>query len=238
MPEIKRTLTHEQVKKLFALCEKYEVYDYDVQIEVVDHIASSIEEKWEKNPNLSFGWALKKSFTNLGWKSFRKLESKLNRQMKRKFTRILWHYIVEYFKLPKILITFAITMCLFLLFQLTNNNKLIITVYCIPISIISLFYNFKYFPQKIDINPPGGKSFMIVNYLKELGARTGRLVFFPFWIMLFGTTYGLNNTNSLPLELGIAFILSLFTVFLYGYFFFLPKKIKEYFLEHFAEFAV
>lgn len=234
---MEKTLTQEQVKKLFALCLKYEVYDYDVQIEVVDHMASSIEEQWKHDEDLGFGWALKKAFKDMGWRTFRKLESKLSRQMKRKFTRILWHYILEYFKLPKILITFAITMCLFLLFQLTDNNKLVITIYCIPISIITLFYNFKYFPQKLDINPLEGKSFMIINYLKELGTRTSILVFYPFWIVLFGTTYGLNYTNTFPLELGISFTLSLFTVFLYGYFFVLPEKIREYFFANYSEYA-
>jgi hypothetical protein len=76
---MKRTLTPEQVKKLFAWCEKYEVYDYDLQLEIVDHLASAIEHQWKENPELSFGWALKNIRDKFGWRDFRKLERKMQR---------------------------------------------------------------------------------------------------------------------------------------------------------------
>src|SRR5665811_1137710 len=49
-----RKLTPEQIENLFELCEFHNVRYYDVQIELVDHLASSIEALWETNPELPF----------------------------------------------------------------------------------------------------------------------------------------------------------------------------------------
>lgn len=234
---MKKTLTIEQVKKLFALCEKHEVYDYDVQIEMVDHLASAIEEKWQIEPELGFGWALKKSFTNLNWRTFRKLESKLTRQLKHKFRRILWQYFLEYFKLPKILITVALSLVILALLQLTERNAWIIALYFVPLSLFSLYYNFKIFPKKVDINPVDGKSFMILNYLKNIGNRTGSLVMLPPYILFFSGPYKLNYTNQLYQEIIISIFMALLTIFLYGYFFYLPQKVREHFFSNYPEYA-
>ncbi len=57
-----RTITTEETKKLFKFCHVHFVYHYDLQVELVDHLASSIEEQWETNPELSFEEALYNTF--------------------------------------------------------------------------------------------------------------------------------------------------------------------------------
>lgn len=57
---MKRTITQEENEQLFQFCRRHYVYHYDVQIELVDHLASAIEEQWEQNPELSFDEGLKK----------------------------------------------------------------------------------------------------------------------------------------------------------------------------------
>jgi hypothetical protein len=43
-----RTITPEETEKLFNLCEKYGVFFYDVQIELVDHLASLLKNNGKK----------------------------------------------------------------------------------------------------------------------------------------------------------------------------------------------
>ena len=43
-----RQLAHSETEELFAVCRRYAVHYYDVQIEFVDHLATLIEDIWEK----------------------------------------------------------------------------------------------------------------------------------------------------------------------------------------------
>ncbi len=232
---MKKVLTQEQVKKLFALCEKYEVYDYDVQIEIVDHLASAIENKWEQNPKLGFGWALKQSFNNLDWRAFRKLESRLSRQMRLKFSRLLWKYFIEYFKLPKILISISLTLFFFITLQLLDKNTVLFFSLAAIFALLALAYNYFYFPNKIEVKPVDGKSFMLLEYLKERSLRVGVFIQLPFWVSLYHNAS--DYTNQLAFELGTSVFLALSIVLFYGYFVIMPEKIREYFFTHYREYA-
>lgn len=51
-------LNAEQVERLYAFTRQHYVEYYDLQTELVDHLANAIEEQWQKNPKLSFDAAL------------------------------------------------------------------------------------------------------------------------------------------------------------------------------------
>jgi hypothetical protein len=56
-------LSKEEVNKLFKFVESKYVQYLDVQYEIVDHLASAIEEKQSKNSELSFEKALNKLYS-------------------------------------------------------------------------------------------------------------------------------------------------------------------------------
>ncbi len=232
-----RKLTEEQVKKLFAFCESKDVYDYDLQIEIVDHLASAIEEQWKHDPCITFGWAFKNIYSKFGWRDFRKLERQLERQLKRKFRRMLWQNFIEYFRFPKIAVTVLLFIMLFSLLQIADNNSLLIILLTVPLSLASIYYNFVLFPERIEIKPIREKSFLILRYLESINNQAGKLTFLPLTVPLITMGWHLKYTNTLYLEVLIAAVLSLFAVLMYGYFFFLPKKIKEHFMLNYSEFA-
>jgi hypothetical protein len=47
-------LSQEQLQELFSFCEKHFVQYYDVQVELVDHLANAIEAEMAANPKRSF----------------------------------------------------------------------------------------------------------------------------------------------------------------------------------------
>jgi hypothetical protein len=59
-------LTASQIDNLFKFTRKHYVYHYDVQSELVDHLANDIESIWQETPNLSFEQARDKSFKKFG----------------------------------------------------------------------------------------------------------------------------------------------------------------------------
>jgi hypothetical protein len=78
---------------------------------------------------------------------------------------------------------------------------------------------------------------MILNYLKEIGKRAGSIVMLPPYILFFSGPYKLNYTNHLYQEIIISVIMALITVFIYGYFFYLPQKVREHFFANYPEYA-
>jgi hypothetical protein len=230
-----RKLTKEEIAVLFYFCENEEVYDYDLQIELVDHLASYIEDQWKADPEIEFEAAVENLYSKFGWKEFRKLERQIARQLKRKFRRMLWQNFLEYFRLPKIAITLIIMVSVFSVLRMTENNSLAIIILTVPISLVSIYYTFILFPKKIKVKTTHNKSFMILEYLESISKITGSIVQLPLFAILFSDVF--KYTNTISEEILISVIISMLAVFLYGYFFFLPKKIRKYFMSYYSEFA-
>lgn len=108
-----RTVTSEETEELFLFCRKHFVYHYDLQVELVDHLASSVEEQWESDPELSFEEALHKTFKKFGISGFSKIKEQKQKELRRKYNILLWKYLLEFYRWPKILLTLAVTMTLF-----------------------------------------------------------------------------------------------------------------------------
>jgi hypothetical protein len=60
-----KQLSTEEVQHLFRFTEKKLVRWYDLQIELVDHLASRIEEEQQIDPDLGFEAALEKVYKGL-----------------------------------------------------------------------------------------------------------------------------------------------------------------------------
>ena len=59
-------LTKDHIENLYQFTQKHYVEWYDLQTELVDHLANSIEEQWKQNPKLSFEDALQLEFKKFG----------------------------------------------------------------------------------------------------------------------------------------------------------------------------
>ena len=53
-----RKITKAEINQLFDFTQKHYVEFYDVQVELVDHLANAIEAQWSENPEISFEEAL------------------------------------------------------------------------------------------------------------------------------------------------------------------------------------
>lgn len=232
-----KKLTAEQVTKLFAFCRKNEIYAYDLQIEIVDHLASSIEEQWQENPELSFGWALKNATQKFGKNGLKRLEYKVGKQLRRNFNHILWSYFLLYFKWPKLVITSALFFSFLSLLRIAHNNLWVIMPVAISVSVFSIYYHYFVFPRKLDIIPSDQKQFELLDYLKNINKKIGSIVQLPFFVLLSSKHLMLQFSDLIWKEVIIALVFSMLIVLLYGYFFFLPQKIRKYFNKNYFEFS-
>jgi hypothetical protein len=103
-------LTQEQIDYLFDFCKKHYVRHYDLQLELVDHLANAIEEKMKEDPKLPFETALHKVFAGFGISGFAKIVAARTRSLEKSARKLRWKLFISYFTLPKV----AMTLCIFL----------------------------------------------------------------------------------------------------------------------------
>ena len=232
-----RQITQEETEQLFQFCRRHYVYHYDVQIELVDHLATAIEEQWEQNPKLSFDEGLKNSFKKFGIYGFSKIKSQKEKELRRKYNRLLWHFMLDFYRWPKVITTFVCTLGLFLLFQLIGHTLWIVAGFAFLVLIGAILYH-RFILKKLKLKIIPGKSFLLADQLEKVTSIYVLAIQLPnitYQAFNISRTYSIENTWIL---LGLSFFMVAFSVLLYGQLFYLPKKIKEHFLEQFAEFAL
>ena len=83
------TLSNTQIEALFLFVEKKQVRWYDLQTELVDHLANKIEEELAVNPTYNFDFALQKVYASFGIFGFARIVREKEEQV-RKQNNKLW----------------------------------------------------------------------------------------------------------------------------------------------------
>lgn len=116
-------LTQTQIKELYKFTRAHYVAHYDLQTELVDHLANGIEKQWEEHPNLSFEEAKEKEFKKFGVFGFMDVVSDRQRAMGTRYREIMWRFFKEWLQTPKILLLLSTTVVLsFVLHQILNQE--------------------------------------------------------------------------------------------------------------------
>lgn len=82
-------LTESQIESLYQFTRQHYVEYYDVQVELVDHLANDIEQIWEQQPGLSFNDARDKSFKKFGVFGFMNVVESKEAQMTKKYFKLV-----------------------------------------------------------------------------------------------------------------------------------------------------
>ncbi|MEM6515837.1 MAG: hypothetical protein AAF688_06605 [Bacteroidota bacterium] len=123
-----------QIQALYRFTREHFVEHYDLQTELVDHLANDIEQIWEESPNLSFEEARDKSFKKFGVFGFLEVVEKRQKAMNKRYFKYLKNELVKWFGWPKLLTTLFILIACYLGFA-SNYAKYFFLATYIPISI-------------------------------------------------------------------------------------------------------
>lgn len=134
-------LTHTHIEQLFKFTRKHYVYHYDVQSELVDHLANDIEDIWLAQPKLSFEDARDTSFKKFGIFGFMDVIEAKQKQMNKRYSKILWRFFKEWFTVPKVVITAGIFIAIFLVLRIQFSEYVLMGVFLglIIYDMVSLF---------------------------------------------------------------------------------------------------
>lgn len=95
-----RKVTAEEIEELYRFTRKHYVEYYDVQTELVDHLASAMEENWKDSPEILFEENLNKEFKKFGIFGFSDIVEKKAAAMGKKYTKLMLAEIVNLLKKP------------------------------------------------------------------------------------------------------------------------------------------
>lgn len=135
-----------QIEELYAFTRKKYVEHYDVQTELVDHLANSIEEKMNESSNISFETALQQVYAQFGIFGFSELVEKKGTEAVKKGRYLFRSSFLEYFKLPKILLLALIFIVCYKVFAVASPDFITYSFY----GIICLF-NFMFITKSIKV---------------------------------------------------------------------------------------
>jgi len=116
-------LTQDQIQQLYKFTRAHYVEHYDLQTELVDHLAHGIEQLQNKNPSLSFQEALNQEFKKFGVFGFHDVIKERKNAVGKKYRALLWRFFKEWFQFPKIIKTISATFMIYVALILLNNSE-------------------------------------------------------------------------------------------------------------------
>ena len=226
-------LTDVEIDRLYKFTREHFVYHYDVQTELVDHLANDIEQTWVAQPHLKFEKARDISFKKFGVFGFMDVVEKKQKAMNKHYWKILLRFVKEWFTLPKIIITGLIFMVFFTILQSTLAEEVLIATIFILV-IVDLFFLFKNRRKK---KTPNEKTFLLESMIGETRNGFSVLVFVNIFNMINLSDVNFN-TMSIYMLLLVAVFATLMCIVFYITAFVMPSKAEELLIEKYPEYKM
>lgn len=127
-----KQVSQEEVLALHQFCIRHFVSHYDVRLELVDHLASSIENIWAQDPGVSFQAALEKVYAAYGKTGFRKLMREKELVIENTFNNGIFKVLRSFFSWPQVVcLLVLIVLCGYFFKFFGENNAYTPTIFCI-----------------------------------------------------------------------------------------------------------
>ena len=136
-------LTVSQIENLYKFTREHYVYWYDLQSELVDHLANDIEQIWENKPDLSFEEAKKTAFKKFGICGFMDVIDERRASLSKRYRKMIWKEFVTFLTLPKVALTISFIWALSLLLEKVSSSREFILIAIILVTIFPLYHRYK-----------------------------------------------------------------------------------------------
>jgi hypothetical protein len=178
-------LTQNQIDHLFEFCEKHFVRHYDLQVELVDHLANAIEEQIKNQPNLSFQKALENVYQSFGPAGFGPLITEKRVAAEKQGRNMFSKFFKEHLRWPKVILLFLIVAVAYSLFKFHSGFFRIFYISLLAGSFLTELYAVFNFTRTISST---GKKFLIADFSRGSGMLFV-LLFIPFCSDIFDKSF-------------------------------------------------
>lgn len=194
-----RKLTENEISQLFDFTKKHYVEFYDVQVELVDHLANAIEDQWKETPNISFEDALDIEFKKFGIFGFTGLVEQKQAELHKYYNKMLWGEVLKFISIPKVVVSVVLYLSIY--FFLKNTNAIGETIVLTLLLISFTFFmvdGFRFISKSKREQKREGKSWLIQSVAQSIfSLPTIGLggVYFTFINRFFEAQLGLSNSG-------------------------------------------
>jgi hypothetical protein len=226
-------LTQTHIENLYEFTRKHFVYHYDVQTELVDHLANDIEEIWLENPHLSFEEARDKSFKKFGIFGFMDVVEAKQKQMNKRYWNIQLRFVKEWFTMPKVLTTSLIFLGIYLVLQIKYSEFIILggLFLAVVFEMIFLYKDRKVQKQKTE------KIFLLEEMIGQTKGGFVSVGFVNIFNMVHLTKVEFSSLETHWLLL-IAFCTTIVIILFYVTSYVIPSKAEELLQETYPEYKM
>jgi hypothetical protein len=226
-------LTSEQIERLYLFTRQHYVEWYDLQTELVDHMANAIEAQWQEHPKLSFEEALQKEFKKFGVFGFMDVVEKRKAALNKKYNGIIWKHFKAFFTIPKIILTATLVAVTFALLNVSLYKSEVV-LGAFGIIILSFYGAIIYFTNKNKKpNSATHKKWLLKEIILGRSSICG-LIYLPIHIILRSDKL-MEHTLGV---FGISFLLVSMLLIEYIMVIEIPKKAEAYLKETYPEYAL
>jgi hypothetical protein len=225
-------LTPAQIDQLYTFTKQHYVEYYDLQTELVDHLANAIELEWETNPSLSFETLLNKEFKKFGVFGFMDVVEEKQKAMNKKHNNWVWNHFKAFFKLPKIIGTLLSVLLLFHMMKSITISHEVATLLTLIILIFLWAGLIRMNKKRIKTAKEEGKKWLLKDIIYGYSSMAG-MSYLPFQIVL----HFENHPNQIMLFFMSLFIVSML-IFEYIILFEIPSKAQEYLEKTYPEYKL
>ncbi|WP_322969050.1 hypothetical protein [Faecalibacter sp. LW9] len=218
-----KKLTEKEIQKLFDFTKKHYVEYYDLQLELVDHLACGIEEQWNIDNSITFDDALNMEFKKFGVFGFSDIVDQRKLELQKKYKKVINNAIVDHLKKKEYVGLMLLFSIIYFLFTLLDAEITFIVA-------VVLFYSIGIYQlvrlnnqYKLKTKELGTKLVLVETIYKNFISISAASAFFNLGIQSILHL----NVNFLYVNIGVAIILPFLYLILYVSCYYLPKHSDE-----------
>jgi hypothetical protein len=226
-------LTSQHIEQLYKFTRQHFVEHFDVQTELVDHLANDIEQIWQEQPNLSFEQARDISFKKFGVFGFMDVLEARTNSLNKKYWKLILDFFRTFFRLPQLLTTLAIFCVIYTSFLIVPNHTWIymfIGFGMVGVLMIRSFHLHRIKKTRFKIT---NKKWLLEEYILNLG-NIGAFAYFIIQVPL-NMPAQIESTISMIL---VAMFFTGYIILAYIISFVLPSKMEEILIKQYPEYKL
>ncbi|WP_026703758.1 hypothetical protein [Flavobacterium soli] len=226
-------LSEQQIEQLYTFTRQHYVEWYDLQTELVDHLANAIEAEWKQNPKLTFEEALHLEFKKFGVFGFMDVVEKREAVLNKKYSRLVLSELKNFFSIPKIVLTFLAIGIVFYMLKSFQESFLILQILFVLTALACLIGLWSLSRNIKRNNKQSGKKWLFKDIIFGYGSFTG---FINLPIQFSIHFEGINYSEWFLLV--CSFLLIVFILLEYIVLVLIPSKAEEYLLATYPEYEI
>ena len=179
-----KNISEQQVEMLYDFTKKHYVEYYDLQTELVDHLAHSIEAQWAVNESISFDDALHEEFKKFGVFGFTEMVEKRQQAMNRRYNKIIWNHFLAFISSPKIFVILAVFgLCLLLVIKIPYGPQIMYAIGGITYFTFFIVSSINFNRYRTLTEKTGKKRWLLEEQINRYGTGTV-MVFAPYYFYI------------------------------------------------------